>query len=183
MNFSPAAPDLKGRATVAFSHPRSAREAGAECAHMGGQKGKSKGGAKGRGGGKKPSAAAGGNRGGDKSDPRARRFVRGGDPREFDVAGDERAQRAGVGLVAAPVAAGGGGGFLATAAPLRPALGLSLLSSHAGTRRQSLWQIWDGKSDRRSALLFGGLFGARRWKGLMTLKKNEDSFCRTLYHQ
>ena len=43
---------------------------------MGGQKGKSKGGAKGRGGGKKASAAAGGNRGGDKSDPRAlRAFV------------------------------------------------------------------------------------------------------------
>ena len=39
---------------------------------------------------------------------RARRFVRGGDPREFDVARDEGSQRAGVGLVAAllPPAAG-----------------------------------------------------------------------------
>ena len=76
---------------------------------------------------------------------RARRLVRGGDPREFDVARDEGSQRAGVGLVAAPVAAGGGGGFLAAAATLGAALGLSLLSSHAGTRRQSLWQIWEGK--------------------------------------
>ena len=84
---------------------------------------------------------------------RARRFVRGGDPREFDVAGDERAQRAGVGLVAAPVAAGGGGGFLAAAAALRAALGLSLLSSHVRALGASLsGRSGMGKSDRRSAL-------------------------------
>ena len=67
--------EKKGRATVAFSIP-DLPERLAPSAGMGGQKGKSKGGAKGRGGGKKASAAAGGNRGGDKSDPRAlRAFV------------------------------------------------------------------------------------------------------------
>ena len=40
---------------------------------MGGSKGKSKGGAKGRGGGKKPSGAGGGNRGGKDADARALR--------------------------------------------------------------------------------------------------------------